>query len=259
MVIFPTLSPFNVTVTAKETEPTEPTDLKTLIYDFTALNAGSTSISSTGTETFDITLPESTNDGYINGEVTMSENHNPSAVDFLNDSDFTIISKYQTENAGVYPYILSTSYKKHKDGYNAYLGKNVTSIVSLYMATAPTNGFYQEKYLTVSEYLHDTEDKYVSYYANGISDKNITIPYDAKEHIVAITYNNTSKQMKIYVDGVYKDYIDLSELLNPITWTGLCFGINGMHYFNLYISNQCGTDDETIALMNNIFKIEGEK
>ena len=121
------------------------------------------------------------------------------------------------------------------------------------MATAPTNGFYKERYLTVSEYLHDTDDKNASYYANGVSDKNITIPYDAEEHIVAITYNNISKQMKIYVDGVYKDYIDLSEILNPITWTGLCFGIKGMRYFNLYISNQCGTDDETIALMNNIF------
>lgn len=229
------------------------TDLKTLIYDFTTLNAGNTSISSTGTEIFDITLPEIVSDGYVDGEVSKDENYNPSAVDFLNDSDFTIISKYQTENSGVYPYILSTSYKKHKDGYSAYVSKKITSITSLYMATAPTNGFYKERYLTVSEYLHDTDDKNASYYANGVSDKNITIPYDAEEHIVAITYNNISKQMKIYVDGVYKDYIDLSEILNPITWTGLCFGIKGMRYFNLYISNQCGTDDETIALMNNIF------
>lgn len=237
--------------------PETPTDLKNIEFDFTTLKEGDVSINSIGTEPFTLNMPANTKDGYISVKTDNNKaNYQPDNVSFLNNSSFTIISKYMLTNNGIYPNILSTSYANVKQSYNVHIAySNVTNYLGFAFNQALTNGFYMERYLRVDEYAYGQTPENVSYEVEGVSSKSTTIPFDKDVwHTVAITYNINTNEIKVYVDGVYKDRLDYSVKRAPIQWTGLCIeSVPECKYTNLYIDNQCRDDAGTISLMTNIF------
>ena len=154
--------------------------------------------------------------------------------------------KWKTDNAGVSPMFVNST--DMDNGYQAFLKHGVRNKFKLKQGYP---SFYMERFAYVDTYERPADDdQNSSYTASNTSADNKQIPFDTNEHTIAYAYIKASNIFKIYVDGEYKDNIEIGEYIP--NWTGMIMGSNATTFYKVLLQDHIPNDNQIRTMMNNL-------
>ena len=221
-------------------------DINSLIFDFTGKNSETTSLSSTGTLEKTLTFNAETlnSNGLAQGK-TISF-YDAELMNNFNNKDFLFICKWKTDNDGVSPMFVNST--DPDNGYMAFINHGVRNKFKFRQGYP---SFYKERFAYVDTYERpENDDINTSYLASDTSANNAQIPYDTNEHTIAYAYIKASNIFKIYVDGEYKDNIEIGEYIP--NWTGMIIGSNATIFYKILVQDYVPSDSQIRSMMNSL-------